>query len=88
MIESHDSFYLYLYTPLCGTCQVAKKMLVVVNELTPNVSIGMCDLNYIPEKARDWSIESVPCLVSFNDGEVVDKIYAFKSVEYLYNLIK
>ena len=88
MIEANESFYLYLYTPLCGTCQVAKKMMIVVNELTPNQSIGMCNLNYIPDRAQEWSVESVPCLVTFHNGEVVDKLYAFKSVEHIYNLVK
>ncbi|AOM82850.1 hypothetical protein BBEV_1487 [Salisediminibacterium beveridgei] len=28
----------------------------------------------------DWQIQSVPCLVSLYEGEVQDKLYAFKSV--------
>ncbi|MDF0727462.1 thioredoxin family protein [Cytobacillus sp. S13-E01] len=88
MMQSNTPFCLYLYTPLCGTCQVASKMLTVVKELTPNVTIGKCDLNYMPAKAKEWIVESVPCLLIFNDGIIDKRIYAFRSVEYLYTLIQ
>ncbi|WP_062354536.1 thioredoxin family protein [Bacillus kwashiorkori] len=73
----------YLYTPLCGTCQIASKMLQVVMEINPNLLIGKADLNYIPNIATEYEIESVPCLILFNEGKVKGKIYAFQSVPYL-----
>ncbi len=87
-LEQNKRNIIYLYTPLCGTCQVAKKMLSVVNELLPTTDIGICDLNYIPEFAREWEIESVPCLLITENDIVKEKIYAFQSVEYLYNKLK
>ncbi|MBE4907380.1 thioredoxin family protein [Bacillus luteolus] len=89
LIQEEQSFCLYLYTPMCGTCQVASRMLMVVQELVPNKTMGKCDLNYIPVKAREWEIESVPCLLQFENGKLTDaRIYAFKSVEHLYNTLK
>ena len=88
MIQSNAPFCLYLYTPMCGTCQVASRMLTVVKELIPNETIGKCDLNYMPAKAREWLIESVPCLLIFRNGEIEKRIYAFRSVDYLYTIIK
>ncbi|QOR66106.1 thioredoxin family protein [Cytobacillus suaedae] len=88
-IQEENSFCLYLYTPMCGTCQVASKMLRVVQELLPDTTMGKCDLNYIPTKAKEWEIESVPCLLQFKDGKLTDtRIYAFRSVEHLYNTLK
>ncbi len=79
---------LYLYTPMCGTCQVAKKMLTVVDELLPSLQIHSINLNYYPEEAKDLGIESVPCLLLCEDGEVKEKVYAFQSVGNLYELLK
>lgn len=73
----------YLYTPMCGTCAVASKMLEVLHELRPNFTIGKADLNYVQQVAVDYEIESVPCLLIQKDGIVTDKIYAFRSVPYL-----
>lgn len=78
----------YLYAPMCGTCQVASKMLGVVEELLPDLEIGKANLNYVQEVAELYEIESVPCLLITQDGKVTEKIYAFHSVPYLYGKLK
>jgi thioredoxin 1 len=88
LIDDKKSFILYLYTPMCGTCQVAGKMVRVVAQLFPDHQWGKSDLNYLPEFALQWEIESVPCLLLFKDGEIKEKLYAFHSVPYLYETIK
>lgn len=80
--------YIYFYTPMCGTCQVAGKMLTVVEQLLPDVLSGKADLNYLPAMAERFEIESVPCLIIVNEGRVQDKVYAFQSVPYLYEKLK
>jgi thioredoxin 1 len=83
-----NSGLIYLYTPLCGTCQMAGKMLLVVAELLPQVVFGKINLNYYPVEAIEWSVESVPCLMIVKDGVLHQKIYAFHSVPYLLETIR
>lgn len=78
----------YLYTPMCGTCQVASKMLEVVEELLPHVELGKANLNYVETLAVEQEIESVPCLLIAKDGQIQEKIYAFHSVTYLYDKLR
>lgn len=73
----------YLYTPMCGTCAVASKMLSVVEAMRPDLQIGKADLNYIQEIAETHEIESVPCLLIHRPGQPAEKLYAFQSVPYL-----
>ncbi|MBT2643310.1 thioredoxin family protein [Bacillus sp. ISL-41] len=87
-LEEKRTGYLYFYTPMCGTCQVAGKMLTVIDQLLPEIPSGKADLNYLPEMAERFEIESVPCLILLNKGEVLEKIYAFQSVPYLYEKLK
>ena len=54
-----DLFLLYLYTPFCGTCQLAKKMLAVVDAMQPDVPFYENNLNYSPGFAKAFEIESV-----------------------------
>ncbi|MBS4205219.1 thioredoxin family protein [Lederbergia citrea] len=88
IFDNKKSAVLYFYTPLCGTCQVAGRMMDVVEQLIRDISFGKTDLNYMPEIAEQFSIESVPCLLVVKEGHISEKIYAFKSVPYLYDLIK
>ena len=87
-LEEKRTGYLYFYTPMCGTCQVASKMLTVIDQLLPDVSSGKADLNYLPEMAERFEIESVPCLIVLREGKEQEKIYAFQSVPYLFEKLK
>lgn len=87
--EWQESGYslLYIYTPMCGTCQVASKMLHVCEQLIDG-EIPQINANYAPELMHEHQIESVPCLLIQKGEEPTEKIYAFQSVPYLLEKIK
>lgn len=77
----------YIYTPMCGTCQIASKMMNVIKEMV-SVPIGQANINFLGDLAIEQEIESVPCLLISKNGRVEKKIYAFQSVPYLLETIK
>src|SRR4051812_32550709 len=77
----------YFYTPMCGTCQVASKMLQVIEQLI-DLEIGKMNLNFFPDLARAFEIESVPCLLFVEAGKVRETLYAFQSVPFLLEKVK
>ena len=85
--NDNDLSLFYLYTPMCGTCMVASKMMLVINELVPN-PVGQANINYLENLAMEYEIESVPCLLITKKGHVYKKIYAFQSVPFLLETIK
>lgn len=78
----------YLYTPMCGTCAVASKMMDITEQLIPTLALGKANLNFTGNLPFDLKIESVPCLIITKSGEIKEKIYAFQSVPYLYEYLK
>lgn len=86
-LETGEQTAFYLYTPMCGTCAVASKMMDVIEYLLPNLAMGKANINYTEQLAYDFQIESVPCLLIAKDGKIVNKIYAFQSVPFLYELL-
>ncbi|WP_421385519.1 thioredoxin family protein [Bacillus salacetis] len=80
--QEHTAFY--LYTPMCGTCMVAGRMVDITEKMFPQIHFIKADLNYIPSIADRYSVESVPCMLLFNKGVLINKIYAFHSVPYLH----
>ncbi|MDQ1144481.1 thioredoxin-like negative regulator of GroEL [Bacillus sp. SORGH_AS 510] len=86
-LERKSTGLIYFYTPLCGTCQLASKMLLVVEELVV-IEMGKMNLNFYPQLAKELAIESVPCLLFIKDGMVVETLYAFHSVPFLLDKIK
>ncbi|WP_226669396.1 thioredoxin family protein [Metabacillus litoralis] len=87
IINKNGIMIMYLYTPMCGTCQVARKMLTVVEELV-QFNIYSVNLNFFPNEAKELGIESVPCLLVYKEGILKEKVYAFQSVGYLHDLLK
>lgn len=87
-LESKEKVAFYLYTPMCGTCAVASKMMEVVEQILPALPVGKANINFTGSLPYDLKIESVPCLIISEKGEVTNKIYAFQSVPYLYELLK
>lgn len=86
-VKSQEKTAFYLYTPMCGTCQVASRMMDVTEQAIGHVPMGKANLNYMEQLAYDFEIESVPCLLITQNGELVEKIYAFQSVPHLFEKI-
>lgn len=86
-VKSQEKTAFYLYTPMCGTCQVASRMMDVTEQAIKHVPMGKANLNYMEQLAYDFEIESVPCLLITQNGELVEKIYAFQSVPHLFEKI-
>lgn len=87
-IQNEEVAALYFYTPMCGTCEVASKMLNILKISFPSLKVGKMDINYVQELAFEYKIESVPCLIVAKQGEMTEKVYAFESVTKLYELLK
>ncbi|ASB67000.1 Thioredoxin-like protein YusE [Bacillus velezensis] len=47
-----DVYLLNLYTPFCGTCQLASKMLTVVEEMLPGAAFYKNNVNYSPHSPK------------------------------------
>ncbi len=87
-----SSTILYFYTPLCGTCKLARQMLEVVlatldDPERQEQEVLACNLNQMPSVAKEWEITSVPCLTFLHDGKIVEKLYSFQSVDNIYHKI-
>ncbi|WP_285398923.1 thioredoxin family protein [Lysinibacillus sp. fls2-241-R2A-57] len=87
-VQSGEKAAFYLYTPMCGTCAVASKMMTIVEQLLPHLQVGKANINFIEHIAFDNKIESVPCLLVCDGKKVIEKVYAFQSVPFLYELLK
>ncbi|CAM4430563.1 thioredoxin family protein [Paenibacillus phoenicis] len=71
---------LFFVTALCGTCQLAEKMLEIVLASGPCIPVSKLNINYTPILRELWRIASVPCLIVLEDGVPVRQEYAMRSV--------
>ena len=80
---SQAKLAVFFYTPFCGTCHLAERMLSVVEQMRADWSLYKININFSPGLVASWRIESVPCLAFISQGDLVRKEYAFQSVDML-----
>lgn len=81
----------FFYTPLCGTCGAARRMLEVAEHLLPpEVVVAAGNVNQLPGLVARYRISSVPALlvVSADRGAEPDIYYSMVSVERMLEYIR
>jgi len=61
----------------CGPCRMLGPIideLAVENEDNPDVAIGKVNVDENPEAAVKYGIRSIPAVLFFKDGELVDRV--------------
>jgi thiol-disulfide isomerase/thioredoxin len=83
--EKKDSgFAVFLYTPLCGTCKLAERMLEIIMTMQPALPLYKSNINFLPQISQEWQIQSIPCVVIAEVGKDKKMIYRMQAVDELY----
>lgn len=72
------------WAPWCGPCRMIAPVLEELDqELGDKVSIVKLNVDENPETATQYGVMSIPTLILFKDGEIVDKVIGFQPKEAL-----
>lgn len=74
-----DNLLLYIHTPFCGTCHLARNILIQIETALGEDLFYEMNASFYPEFMESQKIKSVPCLYVKVDGHVKEKIYTFYS---------
>lgn len=86
-ILEHEHYLLYIYTPFCGTCALARTMLDKIESVHGETVFTKMNASLNPAFMQENKIESVPCLLIKDDNEIKEKVYAFKSIPNIYSYL-
>ncbi|TCT25057.1 thioredoxin [Melghiribacillus thermohalophilus] len=76
------------WAPWCGPCKMIAPVLEEINsEMGDKVKIAKLNVDENPETAQKFGVMSIPTLLLFKDGEVVDQVIGFQPKEALVQLI-
>ncbi|MFC3883620.1 thioredoxin [Bacillus songklensis] len=76
------------WAPWCGPCKMIAPVLEELDrEVGDQVKIIKLDVDENPETTRDFEVMSIPTLILFKDGEVVEKVIGYQPKEVLAELI-
>jgi len=86
-ILDEERFLLYIYTPLCGTCNLARSILKQIEMAHHKEMFYQMNAAFYPEFMQQMEIKSVPCLLIQTNHEIQEKIYTFYSVPNIYHYL-
>lgn len=84
---SEDAFAVFLYTPFCGTCKLAGRMLEIASEALPGLPVYRCNLNFAPMAVSRWRIATVPCVLLFDKGQCTRRLNRIESADTVYRFL-
>lgn len=78
-ILSENDLLLYIHTPFCGTCHIARAILIQIEKALKQDVFYEMNASLYPKFMEKYKIKSVPCLFIKSNGRVQKTIYAFHS---------
>lgn len=81
------NYLLFIYSPFCGTCHVARSMLEKIESVHQTELFDEMNASLYADFMQDKQIESVPCLLIMQNNVIKEKVYAFRSIPNIYNYL-
>ncbi|MGP4073173.1 thioredoxin family protein [Piscibacillus sp. B03] len=83
LTQKKDYHIIFVNSPFCGTCKVARRMLEYIEETLGKEIFYELNVTLAPNWVQEHEVTSVPCLMVFKKGDNLDRLYTFHSVPYL-----
>ena len=65
------------YAPWCAPCRLAEPVLEELAEERQDIKIVKLNVDENPETAQKYGVMSIPTVILFKDGEIVDQMVGF-----------
>ncbi|MFE1243677.1 MULTISPECIES: thioredoxin [Fictibacillus] len=75
------------WAPWCGPCKMIAPVLEELDQELEEVKVVKLDVDENQETAGKYGVMSIPTLLVFKDGQVVDQVVGFQPKEALVELL-
>ena len=76
------------WAPWCGPCKMLSPIIQeVARELAP-IKVGKLNVDENPETAQKFEIMSIPTVMLFKDGEVIETVIGFRSKDFYLDIVE
>ena len=74
VLQSSEPVLVDFWSPWCGPCRMIAPMIEeLAAEYSGSIKIGKINIDDSPRAAGDYGVSSIPTLMIFKSGEVVDR---------------
>lgn len=76
-----------VFATWCGPCKMLSPIVENIAEEEKDIEVAKIDVDENNEVAQNYQVMSIPTLLLFKDGELVDKSVGFQSKEQILDMI-
>jgi thioredoxin 1 len=87
-LSSNGKVVVDCFAEWCGPCKMLSPIIDELSEELTDVNFYKLNVDESVEVVRKYNIMSIPTILIFNDGELVNQSVGFKSKEELKDLLK
>ena len=73
VLDSHETVLVDFWASWCGPCRMLAPVVDEIAEENPNLKVCKVNIDEQPELASQFQIMSIPTLMVFKDGKVVNQ---------------
>ena len=77
VLESDKPVLVDFFAPWCAPCRLAEPVLEELSQERPDIKIVKLNVDENPETAQKYQVMSIPTVILFKDGEIVDQMVGF-----------
>ena len=87
ILKENPSVFVDFFATWCGPCKMLAPVVESLSEKNEDVTFVKVDVDECSDIAQEFGIMSIPTLIVFKNGEMVDKTIGFQQEEELQKVI-